>query len=204
MSSFLFLRHGETDWNVAGRMQGKSDTLLNAHGREQARQAAASLQEVQIDRIIASPLKRARETAEIVNAILKKPLTLDDRLQERGFGSIEGMTRPEIDTRPEEELFVPHVVQLNGLKLPIGAETPDAFLARVKEGIEENLSRHAGEALLFVAHGEVFRTLCLYLIKEARSAKNAEPYRFYEENGLWRVETMQHEEPALPSFPCIC
>ena len=78
--SFYFLRHGQTAWNVAGRFQGHSDIPLNELGLAQAYDAAKILANCPIDLIVASPLIRARRTAEIVSEQLGKPLLLDDEL----------------------------------------------------------------------------------------------------------------------------
>ena len=61
------IRHGQTDWNVAGKCQGRTDIELNETGIEQAKQAKEQLKNYNIDQIICSPLKRTRKTAEIIN-----------------------------------------------------------------------------------------------------------------------------------------
>src|SRR5688572_566464 len=95
--SFYFLRHGETDWNVEGRVQGHTDTPLNENGRAQARAAIYILKKHKIDRIVSSTLNRAFETAQIVNAVLNLPIETDERLCERNFGVYEGLVGPEIE-----------------------------------------------------------------------------------------------------------
>jgi broad specificity phosphatase PhoE len=98
VTKLLLVRHGETDWNRDGRWQGGSDTRLNDLGREQARALAEQL-DGDIDVLYSSDLARARETAEIVAAKLGLEVRLDPRLRERGFGSWEGLTMPEIEER---------------------------------------------------------------------------------------------------------
>ncbi|HYG70238.1 MAG TPA: histidine phosphatase family protein, partial [Anaeromyxobacteraceae bacterium] len=90
----LFLvRHGETDWNVAGRWQGQTDIPLNEAGRAQARELARRMRGEGIATIAASDLLRARETAEIVAAELGLEVRiLDHRLREQSFGAFEGLT----------------------------------------------------------------------------------------------------------------
>ena len=70
MTELLLVRHGETDWNAAGRLQGHTDRPLSDYGREQARRLAEELAGEEFDAIYASDLARARETAEIVGARL--------------------------------------------------------------------------------------------------------------------------------------
>ncbi|MFY8113343.1 MAG: histidine phosphatase family protein [Rhabdaerophilum sp.] len=112
MATIYFVRHGETDWNREGRLQGRTDTDLNARGRAQARGVAATLrQAVEADfgagaldalPLYASPLKRTRQTADLLLEALARPglaYGLDPRLAEIGFGHWEGKTWPEIRMR---------------------------------------------------------------------------------------------------------
>ena len=87
---FLYLRHGETDWNTEGRAQGLSDIPLNDRGRDQARDAARILARIPISAVIASPLTRARDTAAVVADAIGLPVTVDDALHEVSFGDHEG------------------------------------------------------------------------------------------------------------------
>jgi len=79
--AFFFLRHGQTDWNAQGRIQGHTNTPLNDTGRAQARAAAGLLADRTIARIISSPLDRALKTATIVAERLHLPLHVDERLK---------------------------------------------------------------------------------------------------------------------------
>jgi broad specificity phosphatase PhoE len=110
MPVLYYVRHGETDYNVEGRLQGRRDTELNAHGREQAAESGDLLRDLfaRDNRspsdfaYVASPLKRARETMEILRRELGlDPLVyaIDDRLMEIAYGEWEGLTLPEIDAR---------------------------------------------------------------------------------------------------------
>lgn len=99
---FYILRHGQTDWNLNRRLQGSTDIPLNATGREQARKAATLLETSGLTRIIASPLSRALETAQIVGAHLGIEPLIDPRLIERNFGLFEGMTIDEVEQHRTE------------------------------------------------------------------------------------------------------
>ena len=88
--AFWFLRHGETDWNAQGISQGNVDIPLNAVGVAQARAAADKLRNRGIATIVASPLSRARVTAEFVGEALGLPVALDPDLREVSFGVQEG------------------------------------------------------------------------------------------------------------------
>lgn len=87
----LLVRHGETDWNTAGLVQGRTDLPLNARGRDQAREAAAVLAGRGVGRVVSSPLLRATQTAEIIVATVRLPsFETDEGLVEQAFGMAEG------------------------------------------------------------------------------------------------------------------
>ena len=85
-----FIRHGQTDWNKDMRMQGQSDIPLNENGRESAIEAGKTLANTHIDLAFSSPLKRAKETAELVLAGRDIPIIEDKRIEEICFGICEG------------------------------------------------------------------------------------------------------------------
>jgi probable phosphoglycerate mutase len=90
------VRHGETDWNVAGRWQGHTDIPLNWRGRAQARVVAETLRHTAFAGIASSDLSRARETAQIIAETLgNEVVLLDPDLRERAFGPFEGLTGDE-------------------------------------------------------------------------------------------------------------
>jgi broad specificity phosphatase PhoE len=115
MPVLYYVRHGETDFNAEGRLQGRRDTVVNAHGREQAAESATLLRDLfardgrqaQDFGYVASPLKRARETMEILRATLgldPHSYDIDARLMEISYGEWEGRTLPEIEARTPEVL----------------------------------------------------------------------------------------------------
>lgn len=148
MTTLYLVRHGETDWNRARRIQGSTDIPLNDTGREQAATTGRLLARRQWDGIYTSPLSRARETAEIIarEAGLGEP-GLIDALVERNYGTAEGMTGDEID-----RLF-PH-----GADVP-GRESREQVTERVLAALHELAAQHPGEALIVVAHGGVIRSV---------------------------------------------
>lgn len=110
MAVLYYVRHGETDFNLQGRLQGRWDTVLNAHGRRQAAECGAVLHDLFARdhrdarelSYVSSPLKRARETMEILRGLLGlAPLDyeIDARLTEIAYGEWEGLTLPEIEAR---------------------------------------------------------------------------------------------------------
>ena len=92
-----FIRHGETDWNKEGRLQGRVDIPLNEAGKKAARLTREGLDAVVFDVAFSSPLQRAYETAELVLEGRSVPVFRDERLTEVGFGIYEGVKRSEWD-----------------------------------------------------------------------------------------------------------
>ena len=105
MEHLLFLfRHGETDWNRAGRLQGHTDTPLNATGLAQAEALTKRLRPFRLDAVVSSDLARAWTTAQIVAEGLGVPLIAEPGLREANIGEAEGLYWPEVKSRFGEEL----------------------------------------------------------------------------------------------------
>jgi probable phosphoglycerate mutase len=143
---FWFLRHGETDWNAQGISQGNVDIPLNATGIAQARAAAEKLRNRGIATIVASPLSRARVTAQFVGEALGLPVALDPDLREVAFGVQEGQ---------QMSGWFAHWV--SGEFTPEGAETFAALRRRAVAAA--NRATAQPPAVLVVAHGALFRSL---------------------------------------------
>lgn len=88
--NIILVRHGQTDWNVKDLLQGRTDIELNSNGEEQAIQTAKKLENINIDVMYVSPLKRTLKTAEQINKKRNLEKIIDERLIERGFGEYEG------------------------------------------------------------------------------------------------------------------
>lgn len=147
---FWFLRHGETDWNAQGLSQGRTDIPLNTVGVMQAERAALTLRDSRIATIIASPLVRARRTAEIVAKPLGLPVALDPDLAEVNFGDQEG--QPMGDWYDD---------WIEGRYTPTRGETFQELLDRAVRAVNRALAHPA--PVLVVAHGALFRALRLAL-----------------------------------------
>jgi probable phosphoglycerate mutase len=102
-TKLLLIRHGETEWNAAGRIQGHIDTPLSAHGVWQAERLAQALAAEPIGAIFCSDLQRAAQTAAPLAKLMNLPIISDTRLRERNYGSFEGHTRAEIEARQPAE-----------------------------------------------------------------------------------------------------
>ena len=152
----LLARHGETDWNVAGRWQGHTDIPLNATGRAQAAALAERLRTEGIEAVAASDLSRARHTAEIVAGALGVPLALvDPGLREQRFGRFEGLTPRECEERYPDE-WARYVADPRAG--PPGGESRAAMLERVVRAVQLAAARLSGPALV-VTHGGAIRAL---------------------------------------------
>jgi probable phosphoglycerate mutase len=144
--AFWFLRHGETDWNAQGLSQGNVDIPLNSTGLAQARTAAQTLRGRGIATIVASPLSRARVTAEIAGEALGLPVQIDPGLREVSFGVQEG--------QPMSEWFAEWVA---GSYTPEGAESFQGLRQRTVAAVGRAIIKPP--VVLVVAHGALFRAL---------------------------------------------
>jgi len=158
----IFIRHGETDWNVAGRLQGQRDIALNARGRDQAAAAGRAVGEIiEADAAgsalayVASPLGRARRTMELARAALGLPplaYATDARLMELSFGRWEGLTWPEVKARAPEAAVARETCKWDFA--PPDGESYAMLALRVAPWLDE-----LGGDTLVVSHGGVARVL---------------------------------------------
>ncbi len=164
---FLFIRHGETDWNAEGRLQGQRDIPLNARGRRQASQAGHRVAEhlartgrSAVDPVfVSSPLGRARDTMAAVRVVLGlDPLAFptDERLQELSFGAWEGLTWAEVKLRDPQRLRERRRDKWSFV--PPGGESYAMLTERVAAWCHT-----LGEGCLVVSHGGVARALMVLL-----------------------------------------
>jgi broad specificity phosphatase PhoE len=136
----LLVRHGETDWNADGRLQGHTDRLLSDFGRLQAQRLAQELKGEQLEAIYSSDLSRARETAEIVGDGLGLPIELDPDLREKDWGNWEGLTAVERD------------------RVAFVGESTEAHQERMLGALRRISERHPGDGrVLVVTHGGSMR-----------------------------------------------
>jgi probable phosphoglycerate mutase len=155
----LLARHGETKWNAEGRYQGQVDVPLSEVGEAQARQLGERLRDVRIDRAVASPLARAKRTAELaLGPARESMLKLDSGFAEIAHGTWEGLLATEIDAIDRERLRAwreaPETVQM-----PQG-ESLQQVLDRAWPALQRaSLDLGAEDTLLVVAHDAVNRVL---------------------------------------------
>lgn len=160
----VFLRHGQTDWNVEGRLQGQRDIPLNAHGRGEAQANGARLiraiPEIGAYRWVASPLSRARETMDIARRAMdldRIPYGLEPRLKEIAYGDWEGRTEADVKTVAPDQIVAREKDKWRFT--PPNGESYEALAARV----DGWLGSLTGPTFV-VAHGGVGRALRILLL----------------------------------------
>ncbi|WP_442601087.1 histidine phosphatase family protein [Paenibacillus sp. KN14-4R] len=156
MTTFGLVRHGSTEWNKLGKLQGQLDTHLTDEGKEQARLLGSKLKHSDWDYIVCSDLMRAHETAEIVSKESGIPLYgTDVHLRERSFGQLEGTTLNERIERWGEEWR----------SLELGVERDEDVFARWSEFANEWMKNKPNSRVLVISHGsyigQVLRSLDL-------------------------------------------
>ncbi|QOZ24640.1 histidine phosphatase family protein [Bradyrhizobium sp. CCBAU 51753] len=181
--SFLCLRHGATDWNRQGRFQGRTDNLLNSDGVAQARAAALRLTGVAIGAIVASPLRRAVQTAEIVGTALSLPVVVDAGVIECDFGSLEGQSIR--DTMRKHGLTA--LEQLVSI-LPADGEPWPAVSERALRCVTTWQERHPAAEILFVGHDAVMQAIAQRLCGGFFENRYGTPFRFARSGDAWAVQ----------------
>jgi broad specificity phosphatase PhoE len=141
VTTLLLVRHGETDWNAEGRLQGHTDRPLNDAGRRQAQELAERLAREQVDAVYASDLARAKETAETVGARLGLPVVIDPDLREKNWGTWEGLTGDE------------------RIGVEYAGETTEEHRERVLRAVRRIVERHPGQTVVVVTHGGSLRRI---------------------------------------------
>lgn len=190
------VRHGETIWNAAGKMQGNADIELNDRGRALARELGKRLEKISFDRIYSSPLLRAYETACLIRGGRDIPIICDDRLREICFGKMEGTRysdwlKADCPYRfffSEPALYTP----------PEGGELLEELCARAKEFLQQVVepSWENTERIMIVAHGALNKGLMCHIEGHGTDnfwgdalQKNCEAAIFHYDGRAWSSMT---------------
>ncbi len=153
---FLF-RHGETDWNREGRLQGHTDTPLNATGLAQAEALAEQLRRHRLDAVVSSDLLRARTTARIVAEAVGVPLLVEPGLRETDVGEAEGLLWADAKTRFGESLTERWYAD-GDIAFP-GGETGIATRMRALDALRRFTATHPYRRIGVSTHGAMIRQL---------------------------------------------
>jgi uncharacterized phosphatase len=176
---YAFIRHGQTDWNLADRLQGSSDIPLNDTGRTQALEAAGVLAGAPWRAIVSSPLSRARETAQIIADRLGIPLgPAYAELVERDYGTHEGEnSTATIAAYPSREYP--------------GAESLESVVARGRAGLARVADDYPDQDVVIVCHGTIIRyTLAALAGRPLDGIRNGSISTFELDGDAWRVLTV--------------
>ena len=157
LTRLIAIRHGETDWNVATRIQGQLDVGLNPVGRWQAERVASALADDGLDAVYSSDLARAQQTAQAVARAAGVDVSLDSGLRERAFGVFEGMTFADIEQRHPDEAR--RWRTRDAAFGPPGGETLTAFFERAVASVTALARLHRGQHIAIVTHGGVLDAL---------------------------------------------
>lgn len=165
-SSLSIIRHGQTDWNLARRLQGRTDIPLNETGREQARDVGRELAASgrHWDVLVSSPLSRARETAEIIGEAMGLELsrTYED-LIERSFGDIEGYDCSHMTEEDRHAFMEQH------------GEGTANVVARGVALLQQIVDDYPGQNVMIVSHGSFIRLTAGHILnRKLRSLENGE------------------------------
>ncbi|WHX76332.1 histidine phosphatase family protein [Bacillus safensis] len=194
MTTICLVRHGETDWNAAKRIQGRTDIPLNDTGKWQAEQTGLYLKDVHWDVVISSPLTRAKETAHLILNHVHAPLVIMDDFIERDYGDAEGMSFEE-----RQKLFPD--------KQYPNMEPIETIQNRMLEGIEKVRAAYPDQHVLIVAHGAAIHALLTSLVDEHMGLQNTRLVNAclnYVEwsDGKWKVRdynVVSHLTQSAPS-----
>jgi len=154
MTRLFLVRHGQSEWNAAGRIQGQIDIQLDETGCRQAELIADRLAAEPVAAVYSSPLLRAKSTAEAIADRFHLPVQLDLRLMEYDFGVISGSTWHEVvENHPE---FASRWLE-DPWAVPVAdSEGRVNFAARVMSAMQDILAQHPAEQVVVVAHGGTF------------------------------------------------
>jgi glucosyl-3-phosphoglycerate phosphatase len=163
----VLLRHGQTDYNAEGRMQGHLDSRLTELGRTQAAEAAPVVATLGADLLVSSDLSRAVDTAEAVGAASGLPVKLDPRLRETHLGEWQGLTVDEVE---EDYPGAIATWRSDPTWAPPGGESRVEVVARARPVVDEIDAEYAGtdgasETALLVAHGGLIAGLVTGLME---------------------------------------
>lgn len=172
---FLFVRHGQTDWNKEQRLMGHTDIPLNQEGRSQAYSLHHTLKNLNIRQIYYSSLLRAQETASIINEVLHLPMHPLDELKEWHWGELEEIV-PDQTSQGKPQYREKTLLQWRNDPQTIKAEPQEAFFNRITSGLNNVLLNN--NLSLIVSHGGVFWGFCQILNCPHETLDNCLPLLF--------------------------
>lgn len=180
MTIIYIVRHGETDWNCEGRLQGGTNTTLNQRGKKQATECRSYFEDLKCDAIYTSSLDRAKQTAYIMNEALQLPSYSLKEFAERTFGEAEGMIYEErVKAYPDKKY--PNQESIQDLK------------KRITSGLQMIQNQYPEGKVILVTHGAVIHTLFTMIgntsvYSQNDLISNGGVSMIYSEDGEWWLE----------------
>lgn len=161
LATIYIVRHGETEWNAIGRIQGQKDSPLTDKGLKQAKEAAEKLKHIQFDAIFSSDLLRTRRTAEIIKLDRKLEIVTKKALQERTFGHFDGRMAEEYKKETQhlfEEYQKLSEQEQWKFKFAQEYESDEEVILRFITFLREAAVAYPNKIILIVTHGGIIRT----------------------------------------------
>ena len=170
---FCLVRHGETNWNVEGRLQGHTDVDLNERGITQAAQMAKAIKAInlQFDVLYTSDLLRAAKTANAIEKLFNTKAIVDSSLRERHLGALQGITAKEAPLF-DAELWKSHISRDIHQELR-GGESIAQLAQRVQKALEKIRMQYLGQTILVVSHGGTLDMMYRLASNQALDAERA-------------------------------
>ena len=188
----IVVRHGETEWNLASRIQGHADSPLTAAGEAQAAAIAERLAGERLDRLVSSDLGRAWRTAQAISGRTGLAAVPDARLRERNYGVAEGLTYGEVGVHYPE--IFSRVRETDPDYVVPGGESRRQLFERVRDAFESLAREFEGARVAVVCHGGVLAALYRHIhaipvgAAQAIPIPNASYNALVFDHGRWQVE----------------
>jgi len=187
--TFYIVRHGETEWNIKGKIQGQKDSSLTSNGIVQAQKAASRFKKVLFDKVFSSDLLRAKRTAEIIALEHKLAVKTNELLRERSFGKLEGRKGKEVKKELKKALNKRKKLSRKGkfsFKIDREIETDKSLARRFRVFLEKTALAHPKQTILVVSHGGI---ISAFLIKLGYAEYEQWPAASIINNGYLIIES---------------
>jgi len=184
LNGFIFVRHGESQWNHSMIDLGPQDLPLSPLGKSQAEECARTLKQIQqikIKKMYSSPLLRAKETAEILTSTIKLPILTEQGLEERYYGDHRLLSTKERNSRI----------------LPPDTESKEFFVSRVMSAVSNLIHSNENGIFIIVAHEKVFECLAENLCNTKAKINFADAYYFQRQTSdsqeqIWQLHELDY------------
>ncbi|NVN38029.1 histidine phosphatase family protein [Komagataeibacter swingsii] len=192
LQPFVFLRHGETDWNKSGLLQGRSNIPLNDTGRQQAYQAAQKLKNLSVTRVLVSPLQRAIETARLAFPDRLEMIEIEENLTECDFGKLDGKSIKNvmIEHGINEKQQLVKIISKYGESWEEIQKRCNSFFTKM-ERIQDHKSR-----IVLVGHDVVFQAISEKLTGLWLNSQHGQPNYFNKSIDGWKITEFNESFPA--------